>query len=239
MDKLSEIYESIRRAINNGEKIYWICPLIEESDELEFSNVLEKFELFSKLFGKNKVALIHGKLKGKEKDEIMLKFSAKNSEARVLIATTVIEVGIDIKDATIMVIENSEKFGLSQLHQLRGRVGRSDQKSYCLLLYSQNTSFTAKKRLEIMRDCFDGFEVAEEDLKIRGAGQIFGTRQSGLPEYKFANLAMHSDLLKIANKNAQVILAKNPNLEGDAGKNIKNLLSIFKYDNFIKLVKSG
>ena len=238
-EKITEVYQSLKRAISKGEKIYWICPLIEESQELDFANVSEKFELFQELFGHEKVALIHGKLKAKEKDKIMEEFAQSYSKIQILIATTVIEVGIDIKDASIIIIENSEKFGLSQLHQLRGRVGRGEKKSYCILLYSNKIGINGKKRLEIMRDCFDGFEVAEEDLKMRGSGQIFGTKQSGLPEYKFANLVSHQNLLQIANKDAQNILEKNPNLSGISGQNIKNLLRIFKYDNFLQLVKSG
>ena len=248
--KIDEIYLSLERAIKNGEKIYWICPLIEQSSEesidesdqsqdSDLSNVLERFELFQNKFGSEKVALIHGRLKPGEKDKVMTDFANPNSTTRLLIATTVIEVGIDVKDATIIIIENSEKFGLSQLHQLRGRVGRSDKKSYCLLLYSGNLSANGKKRLEIMRESFDGFRIAQEDLEIRGAGQLFGTRQSGLPEYHFANLIAHQDLLKIARKNAEVILDKNPNLDNDGGQNIKNLLRIFKYDYFIKLLQGG
>lgn len=243
MNKLSEVIEAIKRAVAKGEKIYWICPLIEENQDpesnLDLSNVLERYELFKNIFGEEKIGLIHGKLKNKQKDEIMKNFANSNSEIQILVATTVIEVGIDVKDASIIVIENSEKFGLSQLHQLRGRVGRSDKASYCLLLYQETIGGNGKSRLAIMRDCFDGFQVAEEDLKMRGSGEIFGTKQSGLPEYQFANLIKHQDLLKIANKNAQFILSLDPNLSGDIGKNIQILLQIFKYDHFIKLTHGG
>lgn len=239
MKKIDELYAAIKRAIVNKEKIYWICPLIEESQQLDFSNILEKFELFKKEFGAEKVAMIHGKLKSKEKDDIMTNFSKKDSKIQILLATTVIEVGIDVKDATIIVIENSEKFGLSQLHQLRGRVGRSDKQSYCILLYSYALSEKGRKRLEIMKNCFDGFKVAQEDLNMRGSGQLLGTKQSGLPDYIFANLLVHQDIFQIANKNAQLILNKNPNLENEEGDNIKNLLKIFRYDNCIELIKGG
>ncbi len=237
LKKVEEVYLGLERAIKKGEKIYWICPLIEESLEVDFSNVLEKFEFFKKRFGADKVNVIHGKLKGKEKDKIMTNFASKDSKVKILIATTVIEVGIDVQDASIIIIENSEKFGLSQLHQLRGRVGRGNKQSYCLLLYSNNLGANGKKRLEVMRSCFDGFKVAEEDLKMRGSGQIFGTKQSGLPDYKFANLIAHQSLLKIANKNALTILNKDPNLTNS--ENVRNLLKIFKYDHFIKLIQSG
>lgn len=239
MAKIEEVLEGLKRALAKGEKIYWICPLIEEAEESDFSNVLTRYQLFLERFGEEKVALIHGKLKGKEKDEIMNNFSNPASPIQILIATTVIEVGIDVKDASIIIIENSERFGLSQLHQLRGRVGRSDKPSYCLLLFNENLGANGKKRLEIMRDCFDGFAVAEEDLKMRGSGEMFGTKQSGLPEYKFANLISHQDLLKIANKNAQIILTLDPNLSTMKGENVKNLLRIFKYDHFIKLTRGG
>ncbi len=239
MTKINEVYTGIERAIIKGEKIYWICPLIEESEQLNFSNVLEKFEIFKERFGQEKVAIIHGKLKNQEKDDIMTEFSKKDSKIQILLATTVIEVGIDVKDATIIVIENSEKFGLSQLHQLRGRVGRSDQQSYCILLYSYALSETGRKRLEIMKNCFDGFKVAQEDLNIRGSGKLLGTKQSGLPDYIFANLIFHRDIFEISHKNAQLILNKNPGLKGLGGQNIINLLKIFKYDNCIELIKGG
>jgi ATP-dependent DNA helicase RecG len=200
------------------------------------SNVLMRWELFQKKFGKEKVAMIHGQMKDKEKDQIMSEFSAKNSKIQILVATTVIEVGIDVGDATIMIIENCEKFGLSQLHQLRGRVGRSDKKSYNILLYGNKIGINGKARLSIMKESNDGFKIAEEDMKMRGSGQILGTKQSGFPEYKIANLALDSDLLMIAGNQAKFLLNLDANLENEAAR---ILLRLFDYDECVKLVQGG
>lgn len=232
-NKEEEILSAILRAIKNNEKIYWICPLIEESEELEFSNVNARFEQFQKIFGKEKVGLIHGKMKEKEKNQVMSEFA--DGALKILIATTVIEVGIDVKDATIMVIENCEQFGLSQLHQLRGRVGRDQKQSYCILLYGKKIGENGKKRLAIMKNSNDGFFIAEEDLKLRGSGQMLGTKQSGLPEYKIADLTLDLDLFTPAKHNAQLILNRGINENAAA----QNLLEIFKLDECLKLVFGG
>lgn len=239
-----EIFKAISRAVKNGEKIYWICPLIEESIELspqtvpapyndDLSNITARYEQFQKIFGKEKVGIIHGKMKEKEKNQVMIDFA--EGEIKILVATTVIEVGIDVKDATIMVIENCEQFGLSQLHQLRGRVGRDQKQSYCILLYGKRLSENGKKRMNIMRASNDGFFIAEEDLKLRGSGEMIGTRQSGFPEYKIANPGCDLDLFLPAKHNAQLILNRgiNQNLA------VRNLLKIFNYDQCLKLVFGG
>jgi len=241
--KIDEIYQGISRALNNGEKIYWICPLIEKSEveieDSDISNVTSRYQLFCQKFGKEKVALIHGQMKDAQKDKIMEQFSAINSTIQILVATTVIEVGIDVTDATIMIIENCEKFGLSQLHQLRGRVGRGDKKSYNILLYGKEISALGKARLAIMKESDDGFKIAEEDMKMRGTGQVLGTKQSGFPEYKIANLAFDYDLLAIANRQAQFMLNQDPELINNNGKTAKILLELFNYHECIKLIHGG
>jgi ATP-dependent DNA helicase RecG len=253
-NKELEIIEAFSRAIKNGEKIYWVCPLIEESmsDENlpisslqggnaedfktdDLSNVTARFNQFKKLFGEEKVGIIHGKMKEKEKDQIMNDFISGNTQ--ILVATTVIEVGIDVRDATIIVIENCEQFGLSQLHQLRGRVGRGEKPSFCILLYGKKLSTNGKQRLSIMKNSNDGFFIAEEDLKLRGQGEMAGKRQSGLPEYKIANLNFDLDLLQIANRHAQLLL-ENKGKKIDK-ETLKILLKIFNYDECFKLVFGG
>ena len=241
-DKEAEILQAIARAIKNEEKIYWICPLINEpeideenlAEKNDISNVSTRYEQFCKEFGKEKVGLIHGKMKEKEKDQIMGEFI--KGAMKILVATTVIEVGIDVSDATIIVIENCENFGLSQLHQLRGRVGRSNKPSYCILLYSKKFGHNGKKRLAIMKNSNDGFFIAEEDLKLRGQGEKLGTKQSGLPEYKIANLNYDLDLLSIANRYSKFLLESGNKVDKEA---LRLLLRIFNYDECIKLVGGG
>jgi ATP-dependent DNA helicase RecG len=246
--KADEIYESLKRAINKGEKIYWICPAIEEEIIEEDSNELEKHDLKSvkekyqelvKIFGENKTGLLHGKMKDSEKEKVMNEFVRSDGELKILVATTVIEVGIDVSDATIIVIENAEHFGLSQLHQLRGRVGRGEKKSYCILLYGKKYGVNGKKRLGILRDSNDGFFIAEEDLKMRGSGEIIGTKQSGFPEFRIADLSLDSDLLKTAHKNAEVILNKDEKLQNPENAKYRLLLKLFNYDDCLKIVTGG
>jgi ATP-dependent DNA helicase RecG len=256
-NKDQEILQAIARAVKNGEKIYWICPLISSSDEEEISrkslvvsrksdeeeiradddlsNVTARFEEFQKLFGEEKVDLIHGKMKEKEKDKIMNNFISGASQ--ILVATTVIEVGIDVSDATIIVIENPEQFGLSQLHQLRGRVGRGEKQSYCILLYGKKLGMNSKTRLAIMKNSNDGFFIAEEDLKLRGQGEMAGKRQSGLPEYKIADLNCDLDLLQIANRQAQLLL-ENQGKKIDK-ETLRILLKIFNYEDCFRLIFGG
>ncbi len=240
--KAAEILGAMSRSIEAGEKIYWICPLIEEvadeenaKENNDLSKATTRFNEFQKLFTAEKVGLIHGKMKEKEKEKIMADFISQSTQ--ILVATTVIEVGIDVRDATIIVIENCEQFGLSQLHQLRGRVGRGDKPSYCILLYGKKLSANGRQRLAIMKNSNDGFFIAEEDLKLRGQGEMAGKRQSGLPEYKIANLDSDLDLLSLANRQAQLLL------EGSGGKIDKEalriLLQLFNYDQCWKLAFGG
>lgn len=241
--KVAEIYDGVKRAIARGEKIYWICPLIEKKEEdlqneSDLTSAVLKFEELQKIFGDKKVALIHGKMKESEKEKIMAEF--KSGEGlQILVATTVIEVGVDVKDATIIVIENAENFGLSQIHQLRGRVGRSDKKSYCILLYGKKFGKIAKQRLEIIRQSNDGFFIAQEDLKLRGSGEFLGKKQSGELGFKIANISLDVDLLKIANKNAQFILQKDEKLRAKESLKYHALLQLFSYQDCLKLANSG
>ena len=236
-NKQEQIFDAIKRAFAKKEKVYWVCPAIEDNEELEMANVTAKFEELSKIFGKNKISLLHGKMKDKEKEAILKEFSDPQSDISLIVTTTVIEVGIDVSDATVIAIENSENFGLSQLHQLRGRVGRSDKKSYCILLYGKKFGPKQRERLNVMRNSNDGFFIAEEDLKLRGSGELLGTKQSGFPEFRVADLNFDNDLLKIANKNAQIILQNDPNLTKEESQKYHNLLRLFKYDDCLKLIE--
>ncbi|MFN7038046.1 MAG: ATP-dependent DNA helicase RecG [Alphaproteobacteria bacterium] len=233
---MDELVNSLRNLINDKGKAYWICPLIEEQEK-ESSNfkkhlaaAIARYQEFEAIFP-GKVGLIHGKMKGDEKDKVMMKFAT--GEVQLLIATTVIEVGIDVKDATVIIIEQAEKFGLSQLHQLRGRVGRGDKQSYCILLYDTPISASSRARLKIMKETEDGFLIAEEDLKIRGAGEILGIKQSGLAKFKIGDLEHHQDLLIQASNTARNILENDPQLLSEKGRNLRELLKIFEYNNQI------
>ena len=232
-EKISDSYEALNRALAKGEKIYWICPAIEEN-EADLAPVTKRFEELVKVFGEKNVGLLHGKMTEKDKEKAMQRFA--HEDTKILVSTTVIEVGVDVPDATIILIENAQRFGLSQLHQLRGRVGRSEKKSFCILLYGKQTGANGKMRLNILRQSNDGFFIAEEDLKMRGSGDLIGTKQSGFPEFRIANLQFDSDLLKIARKNAEVIFAKDKNLED---QNYRDLLRLFNYDDCISVVSCG
>lgn len=233
LDRMDDIVESLKRVLDRGEKIYWVCPLVEESDVMDYTAAAQRFEMLSPLFP-GKVGLVHGQMKDDEKETVMAQF--KEGDVDILVATTVIEVGVDVPQATIMVIENAQQFGLSQLHQLRGRVGRNDLQSSCLLLYGHPISEIGRARLQIMRDTNDGFIISEEDLKLRGGGDIVGTRQSGLPPYKVADPFMHAHLLGTATKHAHAIVERDPFLKSTESKSIRLLLHLFdKEDSLIKL----
>lgn len=194
--KIEDLEQSLAHRIQNGEKIYWICPLIEETEKMDLANVNERFESLSTKFP-GQVAIMHSKTKIAEREESMRKFVA--GELKIIVATTVIEVGVDVKDATIMVIENAERFGLSQLHQLRGRVGRGDKQSYCILIYGKNFGAVSQQRLGVMKASSDGFYIAEQDLEIRGSGDVVGKKQSGVPAFRVFDFEMDTGLLKLAN----------------------------------------
>lgn len=236
LTRLEDVVERLRGAIPAGARAYWVCPLVEDSEVVDLAAATERHAALAQRFG-DRVGLVHGRLKAAEKDEVMAKFAAGDID--ILVATTVIEVGVDVPEATIMVIEQAERFGLAQLHQLRGRVGRGQSKSSCLLLYGEPLSATARARLKVMRETDDGFVIAEEDLRLRGAGEVLGTRQSGLPQFRMADLAAHADLIAVARDDARLILDRDPDLESERGKALKTLLYLFERDAVVKTALSG
>jgi len=235
-ERIEEVIHAIGRALKKNTKIYWVCPLVEESQKIDLAAAEDRFQHLQKIFG-TCVGLVHGRMKSKDKDAAMDAFL--NGPVDLLVATTVIEVGVDVPAATIIVIEHAERFGLAQLHQLRGRIGRSDKSSTCLLVYSGPLTQTAHDRLAIMRDTDDGFRIAEEDLRLRGAGELLGTRQSGLPEARLADLVVHGDLLALARNDATVFLNRDPNLESKRGQGIRTLLYLFNRDSAVLNLRSG
>jgi len=236
LSRMEDVIDGIGRAISGGARVYWVCPLVEDSETSDLAAAEERHRHLEQLFG-NRVGLVHGKMKGPAKDKVMAAFAA--GELSVLVATTVIEVGVNVPEATIMVIEHAERFGLAQLHQLRGRVGRGSGASSCLLLYDSPLSENSKARLEIMRATEDGFVIAEEDLRLRGGGEILGTRQSGLPEFKLADLAIHGDLLAVARDDAALILCRDPDLQTERGQALRTLLYLFERDGAVHTLRSG
>ncbi|MGO4643148.1 ATP-dependent DNA helicase RecG [Mesorhizobium sp. 2RAF45] len=236
LERLDELVARMQDAVAGGQKIYWICPLVEESEEIKLMSAEDRFASLKPLFG-DSIGLVHGRMKGAEKDEAMRAF--KEGETRILIATTVIEVGVDVPDATVMVIEHAERFGLAQLHQLRGRVGRGDKPSSCVLLYKDPLGETAKRRLSVMRETEDGFLIAEEDLKLRGEGELLGTRQSGTPGFQVARIEAHADLLEAARDDARLILSRDPELQSDRGEALRLLLYLFGRDEAVRLLRAG
>lgn len=237
MDRLEEVIEGVRRALARGERVYWVCPLVEESETSDLSAAEDRHKQLAAVFGEERVGLVHGRMKPKEKEAAAIAF--REGRTAVLVATTVIEVGIDAPDATIMVIEHSERFGLAQLHQLRGRVGRGERKSTCLLLYRGPLGETARARLETMRETEDGFRIAEEDWKLRGMGDPLGLRQSGLPDYRLADLAAHADLINLAHDAARMAVTTDPDFTGPKADALRILLYLFEREQGIRLIRSG
>jgi ATP-dependent DNA helicase RecG len=236
ISRLEEIIRALHRAIHQGSQAYWVCPLVEENEELDLSAAQDRLCYLQSIFGDN-VGLIHGKMKNDEKDSAMDLF--KSGKTKILVATTVIEVGVDVSSANIIVIEHAERFGLSQLHQLRGRVGRGQKKSSCILLYKGPLGEMAKSRLLMIRQTQDGFRIAEEDLRLRGEGEILGTKQAGLPSFKVANLKEHARLLAVAHDYSNVFLNKDPNLTSSRGQALRNLLYLFEKDDALRLLRAG
>jgi ATP-dependent DNA helicase RecG len=237
LERLEDVSQRIGRAIAQGTQIYWVCPLVEESVELDLAAAEARHADLAKRFGGDRVGLVHGRLAGKEKDRVMAEFAS--GALSILVSTTVIEVGVDVPNASIMIIEHAERFGLAQLHQLRGRVGRGAKESSCILLYRQPLSETARERLSVMRRTEDGFVIAEEDLRLRGGGEVLGTRQSGLPAFRIARLPEHESLLQAARDEAQLILTRDPELKAETADTLRLLLYLFERDDAIKLMRAG
>lgn len=237
MDRLDEVVEGVRRAISKGDRVYWVCPLVEESETSELTAAEDRWRHLRAALGDDRVGLIHGRMKAAEKEATATAFREGGMD--VLVATTVIEVGVDAPDATVIIIEHAERFGLAQLHQLRGRVGRGDKPSSCLLLYKGPLGETAQARLELMRETDDGFRLAEEDWKLRGAGDPLGLRQSGLPHYRLADVEAHAELIAMANDAARLAVQRDPDLTSENGEALRILLYLFEQDMGVRLLKSG
>src|SRR5438445_881400 len=239
LNRLEEVMDGVGRALSAGKLVYWICPLVEESEAEgieHLTNATERFESLQKRFG-DRVGLVHGQMKGADKDRVMAQFAGH--EIGLLVATTVVEVGVDVPAATIMVIENAERFGLAQLHQLRGRIGRGSEASTCLLLYREPLNDMSKARLNVIRETTDGFRIAEEDLKLRGEGDVLGVRQSGLPGYRIARSDVHGQLITQARDEALRIMKDNPKLQGARGEALRCLLYMFERDEALPLIGAG
>ena len=235
-DRLDELVNHLRAALDRGQRAYWVCPLVEESEKIDLAAAEERARMLAGVLGL-KVGLMHGKMKAAERDAAMAAF--KSGETRLLVATTVIEVGVDVPQATIIVVEHAERFGLAQLHQLRGRVGRGLGKSSCILVWHEPLGETAKARLKTMRDTDDGFVIAEEDLRLRGPGEMLGKRQSGLEEFRMANPAAHADLLAVAHDDARLVLARDPDLRSPRGEALRVLLYLFGRDEAVRYLRTG
>ena len=235
-DRLDEVIAGIGRALAAGARAYWVCPLVEESEESDLAAAEARAEALQAVFGAA-VGLVHGRMKGPEKDAAMQRF--QRGETKILVATTVIEVGVDVPEATIMVIEHAERFGLAQLHQLRGRVGRGAERSTCLLLYKGPLGAAGRARLEILRETEDGFRIAEEDLRLRGEGDVLGARQAGAPGFRLASLEVHGDLLRAARAEAAAAIEADPRLADEAHRPLRTLLWLFERDAAVKLLEAG
>jgi len=234
--RLDEVVGAVGRALADGRRVYWVCPLVEVTENTDLAAAEERFAELKQRFGAM-ADLVHGRMKGGEKDRAMERFAA--GETRLLVATTVIEVGVDVPEATVMVIEHAERFGLAQLHQLRGRIGRGSEHSSCLLLYKGPLGETAKARLNIMRETEDGFRIAEEDLRLRGEGDVLGTRQSGMPGFRVARIETHGKLIGAARDDAALMLARDPTLASARGQALRHLLYLFERDEAIRLIRAG
>ena len=236
MGRIGEVIARLRKAVSDGRKSYWICPLVEDSDLSDLTSAERRAERLQSEFGAL-VGLVHGRMSSAEKDTAVMDF--RTGKTRILVATTVIEVGVDVPDASIMVIEHAERFGLAQLHQLRGRVGRGDEASSCILLFKRPIREVARARLSIMRDTEDGFRIAEEDLRLRGEGELLGTRQSGTPGFRLVDLEAHRGLLETARNDARYILETDEDLATERGRALRLLLYIWRRDEAIKLLRAG
>jgi ATP-dependent DNA helicase RecG len=236
LKRIDQVITAMRRALATGDRIYWVCPLVAESEVLDLSAAEDRYEDLSGIFA-DQVGLVHGRLKGEKRDAVMAAFT--EGRLQILVSTTVIEVGVDVPEATVMIVEHAERFGLAQLHQLRGRVGRGERPSSCLLLRGEKLSEVARSRLSIMRQTDDGFRIAEEDLRLRGAGEILGTRQSGFPQFRVVDLARQASLLEPARDDARLAVEKDPGLSTPRGQALRTLLYLFERDAAVRYLKSG
>ncbi len=236
LSKINNVVEALVRKLQTGTQAYWVCPLVEESEKIDLSAATERFDSLQKIFGTD-VGLVHGKMKDAEKDAIMEQF--KQGHLKLLVSTTVIEVGVNVPNATIMIVEHAERFGLAQLHQLRGRIKRGSESGSCILMYGYPLSAVSHERLNTMKATEDGFLIAEEDLKLRGGGEILGTRQSGFSNFHLVDLSVHGDLLLTASKDAALLLRQDPNLQSERGQNIRTLLYLFEQDEMVRTYKAG
>ncbi len=236
-DRYEEVVAGVQRRIADGARAYWVCPLVEDSEVSDLAAAEARARALSATLGPEHVALVHGQMAPADKDAAMARFIS--GEASVLVATTVIEVGVDVPEATLIVIEHAERFGLAQLHQLRGRIGRGSEASHCLLLYGGPLSEAGRARLSIMRESEDGFRLAEEDLRLRGAGDLLGTKQSGLPKFRIADLERQGDLMRIAQDDARLVLHRDPTLSEERGRRLRQLLSIMGRDAAMAYLSAG
>ncbi|OIQ32110.1 MAG: ATP-dependent DNA helicase RecG [Alphaproteobacteria bacterium MedPE-SWcel] len=236
-ERMSEVVDHLRTAIAEGRQCYWVCPLVEESEVMDLTAAEARFKHLRAVLGEDVVGLVHGQMPPQEKDAAMADF--QKGRRRVLVATTVIEVGVNVPNASIMVIERAEIFGLAQLHQLRGRVGRGSAASTCLLMYQPPLTEGGRKRLEVLRQSEDGFVIAETDLHMRGAGDVIGTAQSGLPRFQIADLERQADLMAIAQSDARALMTADPELTGARGRAARTLLWLLRQDEAIRLISVG
>jgi ATP-dependent DNA helicase RecG len=235
-DRLEDVVVGVARRLEDGAKVFWVCPLVEESETVDLAAATERYDNLRARFGL-RVGLVHGRLAGADKDRVMAAFA--DGGVDLLVATTVIEVGVNVPAATVMVIEHAERFGLAQLHQLRGRIGRGAAAGTCLLVYQPPLGDAARARLATLRATEDGFRIAEEDLRLRGPGEMLGLRQSGLPDFRLADIEAHGDLLAAASDDARLILARDAELESRRGEALRVLLYLFERDAAVKYLRSG
>ena len=236
-EKLPEVVNGLGRHLSAGGQAYWVCPLVEESEKSDAAAAEERARALKLRFGEDKIGLVHGRMKGPEKDDVMARFAS--GDLAVLVATTVIEVGVDVPNATLMIVEGAERFGLAQLHQLRGRVGRGSEKSTCLLIRGQTLTEVGRARLALMRETNDGFRIAEEDLRLRGPGEILGTRQSGEEAFRIATPQDVEELAPIAQSDAQLLLERDGGLSGSRGQAARTCLYLFERDQAVGLIRGG
>jgi ATP-dependent DNA helicase RecG len=236
-ERMEEVVDHLRRAVAEGRQAYWVCPLVEESESSDLVAAEARFRHLRAALGEGRVGLVHGQMPPAEKDAAMAAFVA--GETAVLVATTVIEVGVNVPNASIMVIERAETFGLAQLHQLRGRVGRGSAASTCLLMYQPPLAGGAMTRLTTLRETEDGFRIAEVDLEMRGAGDLIGTAQSGLPRFRVADLERQAGLMAVAQSDARRLLEDDPALESPRGRAARLLLWLMRQDEAIRLIAVG